>query len=344
MTADGRKRSVIHPTMARATLSLSPAPRARAARSHHRAAACGPGAASGARRHRRRRRFSDTLAPHRQQQQQQRTHPASSSPRARPSVACRGAAVTPQVWLEWSGVAFAAIFGLFLERNGNKLVKTLSAPLLATMAGLVLTNCGLTPASSPVYGIVNRFLLPLAVPMLLLSADIRKVLSETRRLLGVFLIGSAATCAATVATFKLVPLTALGASESWKVASALASRHIGGAVNFIAVAQTLEISGDAVAAALAADNLICALYFMAIFYITRNVGPEEASAAPAAMAPSSPSSSSSPSSPSLVAEKASDSSLDAPLPVESESEHISVYVALSTLIDPPLPLSHSFGE
>ena len=46
-------------------------------------------------------------------------------------------------------------------------------------------------------------------------------------------------------------------------------------MNFIAVAQTLEVGGDAVAAALAADNLICALYFMTIFYITRNIGPEQ---------------------------------------------------------------------
>ena len=46
-------------------------------------------------------------------------------------------------------------------------------------------------------------------------------------------------------------------------------------MNFIAVSQTLEVAGDAVAAALAADNLICALYFMAIFYVTRKIGPEQ---------------------------------------------------------------------
>ena len=61
-------------------------------------------------------------------------------------------------WTEWSAIAFAGVFGLYLEKNGNKLVKTLSAPLLATLMGLLLTNMGLTPSSSTVYDVVNKFL------------------------------------------------------------------------------------------------------------------------------------------------------------------------------------------
>ena len=183
------------------------------------------------------------------------------------------------VWRDWTAIAFSGVLGLYLERRGNKLVKTLSAPLLATLAGLLFTNCGLTPSSSEVYSVVNKVLLPLAVPMLLLGADLRKVLTQTKRLLGCFLLGSLATCLSTVAAFAIVPLApSLGAQDAWKVASALASRHIGGAVNYIAVSQTLEVTGDTVAAALAADNLICALYFMAIFWLSRKVGPEQGAA------------------------------------------------------------------
>lgn len=43
-----------------------------------------------------------------------------------------------------------------------------------------------------------------------------------------------------------------------QVASALAARHIGGAVNYVAVAETTGMSSSAQAAGLAADNLICA--------------------------------------------------------------------------------------
>jgi len=180
------------------------------------------------------------------------------------------------VWRDWAALAVSASLGLVLERHGNKFLKTLTAPLLATLFGLAFTNLGFTPPQSAVYGVVNRILLPLAVPMLLFSADMRKVIAETRRLLGVFLLGSLSTCISTIFAFWVCSsgLTASLGGESWKIASALASRHIGGAVNFIAVSQTLDIAGDSVAAALAADNLICALYFMAIFYLTRNIGGE----------------------------------------------------------------------
>ena len=53
----------------------------------------------------------------------------------------------------------------------------------------------------------------------------RKVFKETGKLLGAFVLGALATVAGTVLAFKLVPLTALGAADSWKIAAALAARH-----------------------------------------------------------------------------------------------------------------------
>jgi len=166
-----------------------------------------------------------------------------------------------------------------LERRGNSFVKMLSAPLLAMLAGLILTNTGVTPATSEVYIVVNRVLLPLAVPLLLMQADLKRVMKETRRLLGVFLLGSLCTLLSTMGSFWVLGkglVGSLGVHDSWKVASALASRHIGGAVNFVGVSTALEVTSDTVVAALAADNLICALYFMAIFFLAKGIGPEAA--------------------------------------------------------------------
>lgn len=84
----------------------------------------------------------------------------------------------------------------------------------------------------------------------------RRVLRETGRLLLAFAIGAVATVVGTIAAFKLVPLAALGAADSWKIASALAARHIGGAINYVTVAETLQISPSAQMAGLAADNLL----------------------------------------------------------------------------------------
>jgi hypothetical protein len=51
----------------------------------------------------------------------------------------------------------------------------LSSPLLTMAAGLLACNLGLLPAVSPAYDTVNRLLLPLSIPLLLLDADLRKV-------------------------------------------------------------------------------------------------------------------------------------------------------------------------
>ena len=44
---------------------------------------------------------------------------------------------------------------------------------MSTLVGLVLSNVALIPSNAPQYATVNRFLLPLAVPLLLFTADLR---------------------------------------------------------------------------------------------------------------------------------------------------------------------------
>lgn len=48
-------------------------------------------------------------------------------------------------------------------------------PIVSTLVGLLLSNTGVIPCESPVvYGLVNKYLLPLAVPLLLFTADLRQ--------------------------------------------------------------------------------------------------------------------------------------------------------------------------
>ena len=96
---------------------------------------------------------------------------------------------------------------------------------------------------------INRFLIPLAVPLLLFDSDLKRVINDTGTLLLAFGVGAVATIVGTIVAFPIVPLSLLGPDVGWRVACALAARHIGGAINFVAVAETLNVGGSAVSAA-----------------------------------------------------------------------------------------------
>ena len=128
------------------------------------------------------------------------------------------------------------------------------------LISLCLSNIGIIPFTSPVYKLINKYLVPLAVPLFLFDSDLKRVIRETGTLLIAFFVGAISTIVGTLVAFTFIPLKSLG-NDGWKVACALCSRHIGGAINFVAVADTLDIHGSVVSAAIAADNVVVALYF-----------------------------------------------------------------------------------
>jgi len=173
-----------------------------------------------------------------------------------------------------TAILLLSTFGLSLERR-TTVGKALSAPLATMALALIVANVGIVPFVSPVYAAVNQFLVPLAVPLLLYDSDLRRVVKDTGSLLACFGVGAVATVIGTLVAFPLVPLRSLGSGIGWKVACALAARHIGGAINFVAVAETLNIPGTAVSAAIAADNVVVALYFAMLFALAKGNNDED---------------------------------------------------------------------
>lgn len=168
----------------------------------------------------------------------------------------------------------AAALGVWSEKS-TRAGKALSGALVTVLLGLAASTAGLVAADAPAYRVVLDYLLPLAVPLLLFRADLRRVLRSSGALLLAFLLGSVATAVGTVVAFVLVPMRSLG-QDNWKIAAALMSRHIGGAVNYVAVAEALQVTPSVLAAGLAADNVICALYFTTLFALAAKIPAEEA--------------------------------------------------------------------
>lgn len=167
-------------------------------------------------------------------------------------------------WYIWGCLGITSTLGLILERT--KLGAMLSSPLVTMALSMLLCNLGLLPASHPIYNFVTKYLIPLAIPLLLLDADLKKCIKKTGTLLKAFFCGAIGTIVGTIVAFKLIPMKSVVGAE--KIAAALCARHIGGAVNFVAVSDFFQTPADAVAAALAADNVVVALYFALLFAIS----------------------------------------------------------------------------
>ncbi|KAK1274226.1 hypothetical protein QJS04_geneDACA017352 [Acorus gramineus] len=180
-------------------------------------------------------------------------------------------------WGMWTALFATGAFGIWSE--GTTMGKTLSGALVSTLVGLGASNLGIIPCEAPAYGVVLEYLLPMAVPLLLFKADLRRVVRSTGTLLITFLLGSVATTIGTIVAYLVVPMRSLG-QDSWKIAAALMSRHIGGAVNYVAVSEALGVSSSVLASGLAADNVICALYFTTLFALAAKIPPEESKSTP----------------------------------------------------------------
>ncbi|KAB1220122.1 putative membrane protein YjcL [Morella rubra] len=174
-------------------------------------------------------------------------------------------------WGTWTVLFATGAFGLWSEKT--KIGSTLSGALVSTLVGLVASNLGVIAHEAPAYSVVLEFLLPLAVPLLLFRADLRRVIKSTGSLLLAFLLGSVATTVGTLVAYMLVPMQSLG-QDSWKIAAALMGRHIGGAVNYVAISEALGVSPSVLAAGLAADNVVCAVYFTTLFALASKIPAE----------------------------------------------------------------------
>uniref|UniRef100_A0A0A8Y721 DUF819 domain-containing protein n=1 Tax=Arundo donax TaxID=35708 RepID=A0A0A8Y721_ARUDO len=190
-----------------------------------------------------------------------------------PLAAAATVAIAPgDHWGNWAFLLSAAAFGTWSEER-TSWGAALSGALVSIMAGLAATAAGLVTPGAPAHDAVMEYLLPAAVPLLLLGADLRRVVRTTGDLLKAFLIGSVATIIGTTVAYLLVPMRSLG-QDSWKIAAALMGSYIGGAVNYVAISEALGVSPSVLAAGVAADNLISALYFMTLFSLASKIPAE----------------------------------------------------------------------
>ena len=167
------------------------------------------------------------------------------------------------VWLLWAITIGLAALSIWLEQNytwANKL----SGPVIGLIAALILSNLHIVPYAATSYDMMQEYLVPIGVVLLLFRADIKTIVRDTGKMFVTFNVSSLGTIVGVIVAFfalkNFIP-------ELDKMAGVLTGSYIGGGVNLFAVASSTEISESLLSAEIVADNFVMSLCFIAMLWI-----------------------------------------------------------------------------
>jgi len=162
----------------------------------------------------------------------------------------------------WAVLIGVAGFGFWAD--STRIGKQVSGIGIMLVIAMLLGNFGVIPHAAPAYETVWSFLVPAAVPLLLLKANLRRIIPETGPMLGAYFLGVSGTLIGAVIGLWIFPMGDLGPD----LAGILSATYIGGSMNFAAVAEALEFTeATLLTAALAADNVVGTLHILVVVLI-----------------------------------------------------------------------------
>lgn len=167
-------------------------------------------------------------------------------------------------WVLLAILTSIAAFSIYLEQTYSWASK-LSGCILALGFTMIFSNLGIIPLEAPAYDIVWDYVVPLAIPMLLFQADIKKIWKESGRVLFIYLLSGFGTIVGGVIAFFIMRSFS---SELYKLTAMMVGTYTGGSVNLVTMQNVFPLSNKELAgSAIVADNLIAAFYFISLSII-----------------------------------------------------------------------------
>jgi uncharacterized membrane protein len=152
-------------------------------------------------------------------------------------------------------------FGMWAERT--RWGQRLGGPLLLLAVPMALANLGVMPHAAPLYDTVTAYLVPAAIPLLLLRADFRSIFRESGPMLMAFLVATLATVLGAIAGVLIVDI---GLEEA-AIAGTVTASYIGGSLNFVATAEALGIRDSAIYVAGLSADAAGAVFFLLLLML-----------------------------------------------------------------------------
>ncbi len=151
-------------------------------------------------------------------------------------------------------VGIAAFFFYLEQKTQWKLFQFLPPLIFIYALPVILTNTGVTPASSPVYDTLRGFGLPMFICLMLLSIDVGAAVRILGRGVIVMLLGTLGIFVGGVLSYLIVHRWL--DPDAWKGFGALAGSWIGGTGNLAAVAEGLDAPEEQMGLAIIADSVV----------------------------------------------------------------------------------------
>ncbi|NOY51017.1 MAG: DUF819 family protein [Chlorobi bacterium] len=167
----------------------------------------------------------------------------------------------------WAVIMASSAFGVYAEKKGW--IKNIAGVMYTMVLTAILALIHFLPSASGdkdvvVYDFVFDYVTPMAIPLLLFSANILKIIKESGRLIVIYLIGAAGIVIGSIISFFIVNV----GPETFKVAGVFVATLVGGSVNFVAASETLDFSTSSLfTTTMAVDNFGIQFYLIFLFYL-----------------------------------------------------------------------------
>ena len=167
------------------------------------------------------------------------------------------------VWLLWAIIVSGVAASIYLEQTRTWAAR-ISGPVLALVIAMVFSNTGLVPVNAPAYDVVDDYLVPLAIPLLLFQANLKRILGETGSMFRAFHVAALGTLIGSV----LAAVLFRGSVEKLNdLIAVMTGSYIGGSVNFVALKESLNVPDTLSNPLIVADNFVMAGMFAALLVI-----------------------------------------------------------------------------
>ena len=160
-------------------------------------------------------------------------------------------------WVLWTFLVVWSSISIVLEQK-YKWASKVTGAIIALLGAIIFANLKIIPTESSVYDSVWSYIVPVAIPLLLLKADIKKVKNESGKMLGAFHVSALGTV---VGTFISAFLLSSIIPHIAEIAGMMTGSYIGGGANFVAMTNAFKAPENITNATIVADNLVMAVYF-----------------------------------------------------------------------------------